>query len=62
MIRGLDLFRDYFRDFKEQYVIIGGAACDIVFVEADLSFSAKFVDRMCKSYLAIHHVNTYTSA
>jgi hypothetical protein len=30
MIRGLDTFREYFKDYKEQYVLIGGAACDIV--------------------------------
>ena len=40
MIRGLDIFRDYFSDFQEQYVIIGGAACDIVFYDSDSSFRA----------------------
>jgi hypothetical protein len=40
MIKGLKVFRDYFSDFNEQYVIIGGAACDIVFEEADSSFRA----------------------
>lgn len=28
MVKGLDRFRDYFRDFTDQYVLIGGAACD----------------------------------
>ena len=40
MIRGLDVFKNYFSDFMEQFVIIGGAACDIVFTEADMSFRA----------------------
>ena len=40
MIRGLEVFKNYFRDFSDQYVIIGGAACDIVFSEANSSFRA----------------------
>ena len=26
MVRGLDTFREYFRDFKDCFVLIGGAA------------------------------------
>ncbi|MCL1982698.1 MAG: hypothetical protein FWG53_06415 [Clostridiales bacterium] len=40
MIKGLDLFKDFFRDYQDQYVLIGGAACDIVFSESDLAFRA----------------------
>ena len=40
MIRGLEVFKNYFRSFNDQYVIIGGAACDIVFSEANSSFRA----------------------
>jgi hypothetical protein len=40
MIKGFDVFREYFSDFNEQYVIIGGAACDIVFEDSDSSFRA----------------------
>jgi len=40
MIKGLDIFKEFFRDYQEQYVLIGGAACDIVFQEADLPFCA----------------------
>lgn len=29
MVKGLDKFREYFKEFKDQYVIIGGTACDI---------------------------------
>ncbi len=31
MVKGLDTFKKYFEEFEEQYVLIGGAACDIVF-------------------------------
>lgn len=29
MVKGLDIFYDYFEEFTDQYVFIGGAACDI---------------------------------
>ena len=29
MVRGLEAFREYFAGFENQYVLIGGAACDI---------------------------------
>ena len=31
MVKGLDTFRNHFAGYEEQYVLIGGAACDIVF-------------------------------
>ena len=31
MVSGLDIFRNYFGTFGEQYVLIGGTACDIAF-------------------------------
>lgn len=31
MVKGIDTFRRYFAEYEEQYVMIGGAACDIVF-------------------------------
>ena len=40
MIKGLEAFKEFFHGFQDQYVLIGGAACDIVFEEADLSFRA----------------------
>ena len=40
MIKGLEIFREYFHDYKEQYVLIGGAACDILFDAAATSFRA----------------------
>ncbi len=30
MVRGLDTFRYYFKDFPDNYIIIGGTACDII--------------------------------
>jgi len=38
MIKGLEIFKNFFRDYLDQYVLIGGAACDIVFHEADMPF------------------------
>jgi len=32
MVKGLDLFRDHFRDFTDRYVLIGGTACDLVMI------------------------------
>lgn len=40
MVKGLDTFRKYFTDYDDQYVLIGGAACDIVFENNDTSFRA----------------------
>ena len=38
MVRGIDAFKQYFAEFKDQYVLIGGAACDIVFQSNSVSF------------------------
>jgi len=40
MIKGLGVFKEFFRDFQDQYVLIGGAACDIVFNDANQTFRA----------------------
>ena len=40
MIKGFDIFKEFFHDFNDQYVIIGGAACDIIFDDYNLSFRA----------------------
>ncbi len=34
MVRGLDNFKNYFKDYTDNYVIIGGTACDIIIEEA----------------------------
>ena len=33
-MKGLDMFRRYFSAYQDQYVLIGGAACDILFEQA----------------------------
>lgn len=40
MVKGLDTFQKYFADYKEQYVLIGGAACDILFESNQINFRA----------------------
>ncbi len=40
MVKGLDTFRKYFEGYENQYVLIGGAACDIVFESNDTIFRA----------------------
>jgi hypothetical protein len=36
MVKGLNIFTDYFKDFAGSYVVIGGTACDILISEAGL--------------------------
>ena len=40
MVKGLQTFKNYFKDYTEQYVLIGGAACDILFSNNNASFRA----------------------
>lgn len=40
MVRGLDLFRQRFREFEGSFVLIGGAACDEWFSSLGLPFRA----------------------
>lgn len=40
MVKGIERFREYFRDFTDQYVLIGGAACDISFRNYNADFRA----------------------
>ena len=40
MVKGIDVFRDYFDEYMDQYVLIGGAACDILFHENEMDFRA----------------------
>ena len=40
MVKGLEVFREYFRNFADRYVLIGGAACDIAMTGAGLQFRA----------------------
>lgn len=38
MVKGIDTFRDYFAEYTDQYVLIGGAACDLSFGEVEMDF------------------------
>lgn len=40
MVRGIDAFRKHFKGFENQYVLIGGAACDILFAKNNSRFRA----------------------
>jgi predicted nucleotidyltransferase len=36
MVKGLDIFKEYFAGFEDNYVIIGGTACDIALRYTDM--------------------------
>ena len=38
MVRGLESFTTWFQDYSDQYVIIGGTACDLLMSEEGFSF------------------------
>jgi hypothetical protein len=40
LVKGLEIFREHFRDYADRYVLIGGAACDIAMTGAGLAFRA----------------------
>jgi hypothetical protein len=40
MVVGLETFKKYFADHGDRYVLIGGAACDLLFTDAGLPFRA----------------------
>lgn len=40
MVAGIDTFRRYFSDHTDDYVLIGGAACDLLFSAAGLPYRA----------------------
>lgn len=56
MVRGLDIFKKYFEQYPENYVIIGGTACDIIIDEAG------FVPRATKDIDIILVVEALNSA
>lgn len=39
-IRGLDRFAEHFKDFTENYIIVGGTACSLVLGEVGIPFRA----------------------
>ena len=38
MVNGISIFREHFSNFKDQYTVIGGFACDLLMNEAGLDF------------------------
>lgn len=38
MVKGIDVFQEYFKEYTDQYVLIGGAACSVSFEEQDINF------------------------
>ena len=38
MVHGLDKFKEYFEEYTNQYVFIGGTACDILMDELGAPF------------------------
>lgn len=40
MVRGLNLFKECFADYSDQYVLIGGVACSLAMAEAGIDFRA----------------------
>lgn len=40
MVKGLNVFREYFKEYENQYVLIGGTACDIAFESNEGIFRA----------------------
>lgn len=40
MVKGLEIFREHFRNYADRYVLIGGAACDLAMTDAGLAFRA----------------------
>jgi len=49
MVKGIEVFKEHFRDYTDQYVLIGGTACDISFESNNADFRAtKGLDVMLK--------------
>lgn len=40
MVGGLHLFTEYFTDYRDQYILIGGTACDVHFTQREIAFRA----------------------
>lgn len=38
MAAGIEKFRDHFKDYSDQYIVIGGMACDLLLTDAGLDF------------------------
>ena len=56
MVKGLDVFRAWFVDYLDQYILIGGTAASLAMEEAGLEF------RATKDLDVVLHVEALTSA
>lgn len=56
MVKGLDVFRDWFADYADQYILIGGTAASLAMEEAGLDF------RATKDLDIVLHVEALTPA
>lgn len=56
MVRGLDIFRSWFAEYADQYVLIGGTAASLTMEEAGLAF------RATKDLDIVLHVEALTTA
>lgn len=63
MVKGIDRFVEYFAGFEEQYAIIGGAACDLLFGESGLPFrTTKDIDMViCVEVVATTFAERFVS-
>ncbi|MDD2534807.1 MAG: hypothetical protein PHC86_08950 [Eubacteriales bacterium] len=67
MVRGIQFFKDYFAGYEDQYAIIGGTACDLLFGEAGLTFRATrdldivLIVEMLEPKFAEENLGLYTS-
>ena len=50
MVTGLDRWREYFGEYKDKYVLIGGAACNLL--EEELCESAEEAHDLVWDYIA----------
>ena len=44
MVTGLDKFKEFFADYRDCYVLIGGSACDVYFTDQELPFRVRLMD------------------
>ena len=55
MVKGLDVFRDYFAGHADQFVLIGGTAASLAMEDAGLAF------RATKDLDIVLHIEALTS-
>ena len=65
MVRGVEKFKEYFRDYAGQYTFIGGTACDIILfkIKAWLDLSERredveiFMDKVKNEPIDLKNLN-----